>query len=77
MIKQKKLSGFHGFLSADLYMNIWSDIKESIPKDEMYLIPHYLITDSSGKIIVPDAARPSTGSELYTQITEILKNSGL
>lgn len=77
MIKQKKLDGFHGFLSSDLYMKIWSDLKGSIPKNEMYLIPHYLITDSSGKIVVPDAARPSTGMELYTQITEALRKFGL
>lgn len=75
MIKQKKLDGFHAFISADLYMNIWNDIKERISKDKMYLLPHYLIMDSSGSIAVSDAARPSTGSELYGQITEALKKS--
>ena len=67
MIKYYKLSGNHirtnGMLQKDLINKIWDG--------KGYSIPRYLIL-KDGKLVVPDALRPSDKTKLYDQISSYL-----
>jgi thiol-disulfide isomerase/thioredoxin len=73
MIQAKNLVGYNMFISAKFYMNIWNSIRDSVNKKDMYLIPHYIIADRTGKIAFADAARPSSQDILYNQIEAVLQ----
>lgn len=73
MIQAKNLVGYNMFISAKFYMNIWNSIRDSVDKKDMYLIPHYIIADRTGKIAFADAARPSSQDILYSQIEAVLQ----
>ena len=65
------LSGHHIRASTEL-MN---DIRRRFAIDDKggFTIPRYLIVDEEGKIVVPDAKRPSEKEALYEQIKAFLK----
>lgn len=77
MIQAKSLVGYNVFISAKFYMNIWNSIRDSVNKKDMYLIPHYIIADRTGKIAFADAARPSSQDVLYNQIEAVLQKKHL
>ncbi len=67
MIKYYKLSGSHirtnDLLQKDLINKLWDG--------KGYSIPRYLIL-KDGKLVVPDALRPSDKNKLYEQIANYL-----
>ena len=71
MVQNKKLIGYNMLISASLYKEVWSIIKDSVK--EMYLIPHYIIVDKKGKIVYADAARPSAKDAVHGQLENALR----
>jgi thiol-disulfide isomerase/thioredoxin len=63
-----KLKGNHIRASENLLEDIWNLIKDEGKKG----YPRYVIVAPDGTIAVKNAFRPSSGTDLYNQLTEIL-----
>jgi thiol-disulfide isomerase/thioredoxin len=68
-MKKYNLTGHNMLMFLDFYNGIWEEIPEM---KEPFLIPHYLIVNKDGKIVNPNAPRPSSKKTLYEEITELL-----
>jgi len=73
IIKQKQLRGTHVAIDEMLYESIWlNDLGDEVA--DKFLIPHYFIV-KDGKIVIYQAARPSSKEKLYDQIDSVLNQN--
>lgn len=65
-IKEHGLRGYHVRLNGKLQRNLINE--------EVYVprIPHFMIMDSAGSVLVKQAMQPSDGVALQKQLTEAL-----
>ena len=67
LIHKYKLYGYHLRMSNRFYNNI-----NTIPDIKFTGKPHYILIDKEGKIVFPNANRPSSKIRLYEQIDGLL-----
>ncbi|HEY5125225.1 MAG TPA: TlpA disulfide reductase family protein [Ignavibacteria bacterium] len=60
-LKSLNLTGYHARMVTD-------EFRSELKRYQVTGIPRYMIVDKSGKIVEPDALRPSTQDELFNQI---------
>ena len=70
IIKKKQLSGYHVPINKTLYGSIWNNDLGDNVKNKFW-IPHYFILKDN-KIIIYQAAYPSSKETLYHQIDSVL-----
>jgi len=70
-IKKYNVEGSHVFVNETQYENLY---KQST-NDSTVLMPHYLIIDKIGRIVEPNAKRPSDGDSLYFQLDKYLSEN--
>ena len=68
-IKKYNLQGYNALMSLTFYQDIWKEIPEM---KNPFSIPHYLIVDKNGKVINPNAPRPSDKKDLYNELDKLL-----
>ena len=72
--KWKEMVNFYGLV--DINLRISQDLNWKIWREQFGMsyssIPRYIIVDQEGRIVVPDAARPSEGQKLYDQLAKYL-----
>lgn len=68
-LKKYNLEGYNMLMSIEFYDGIWKEIPEM---QNPFLIPHYLIIGKNGKIVNPNAPRPSSKELLYKEIAQQL-----
>ena len=68
-LKKYDLKGHHVLMGMEFYNGLWKEIPDM---DSPYLIPHYLLVDKSGEIVLSNAPRPSEREELFEQIDNLL-----
>jgi len=67
LINKFALYGYHMRMSNRFYNNI-----NEIPGIKFVSKPHYIIVDKTGKVVYPNAERPSSKEKLYSQIDSLL-----
>lgn len=71
-IEEYNVKGYHVFVDDEQYAKLY---RQSVNDAHAQIVmPRYLIIDKSGKIVIPDAPRPSGKSKLYVQIDKYLTN---
>lgn len=71
-IKKYNLEGYNALMSMDFYNEIWKEVPKM---KNPFSIPHYLIIDKNGKIINPNAPRPSGKETLYVELDKLLEQT--
>jgi thiol-disulfide isomerase/thioredoxin len=70
MIEKKDLSGYHYFMTDQMFEKIWD---EAVQDDSVYkAFPHYLIVDKSGKVVNNNSPRPSS-DDLVPELNRVLR----
>lgn len=65
-----EVEGEHYRMTREEIAPIWAEIKAAGGNDGLY--PSYVLFDKQGKIIDPDAERPSSKENLYAQLDKVL-----
>lgn len=68
-LKKYQLKGHHILMDMEFYNGIWDEVSGM---DSPFLIPHYLLVDKNGEIVLPNAPRPSDREKLFKQIDNLL-----
>lgn len=72
VIRRYNLSGYHILAGKRLKKYLLKTIYKS---DSKYTVPHYVILDSKGRIVISNAFRPSESEQLHKQFLELQKVS--
>ena len=63
------ITGEHVRMTGAQIDQIWNELAPGSPKQSY---PRYCILDKNGNLVVDDAKRPSSGENLYDQISSVL-----